>query len=114
MSKRWRTENWKELNNRERDALVAEKVFGATVHEIGRPLPNYTTEIAFAWEIVEYLKNKFYKPTLNWWDKYSDNPEGWHCLFQRDFREGEIFDSWGCSTVQEAICLSALKSVGVK
>lgn len=125
---------------RELDALIAEKVMGLSlahmpdardsksgviVSEIsdsdvyfwdGRerdwsPIPNYSTDVAAAWEVVEKFKSKkiefalirdvsIWQASFQWNDSF---PYHWDCI---EWVDGE--------TAPHAICLAALKAVGVK
>lgn len=128
---------------RELDALVAEKVMGLVVDldnskyfdgtqvatrkedfgaigeavqtisgvyhpRLSWPLPHYSTDIAAAWEVVERLSAE------NWiFDLLEGAHEGaspWRAHFMR---EGERSNGYGDSA-PHAICLAALKAVGVK
>lgn len=113
--------NWSEMSPRERDALVAEKVMGFTKPSLGwgfhelesgsyvnYPLPHYTTDISEVWEVVDKLKKKRvfinmgFSPISN---RYAVN-----------FSTVTVMkDSNGYApTAPEAICLAALKAVGVE
>jgi hypothetical protein len=109
---------WSELSPRERDALVAEKVMGfnksdldfmGEIHVekdgIHRELPHYTTDIAAAWEVVEKLNCQGYRVEIV-------------CGSQGDtyvtFVIGGIRCRVDCYNLKEAICLAALKAVGVE
>ena len=99
---------------RELDALVAEKVMGGRrmrttdaryywngLNTNGE-LPAYSTDIAAAWTVVERLGDKF-----NFIGKCAD---GWNAvLFYDGNSHGEIAPS-----APHAICLAALKAVGVE
>ncbi len=117
---------------RELDALVAEKVMGwrdvRPGHYTGSPgtmygkapqpqpwdspqdrtkgvsfVPFYSTKIADAWEVIEKLADR--DPMIAMWG-YEDGTAGWFCDF-----EG-IKDH--ARTAPHAICLAALKAVGVE
>lgn len=101
---------------RELDALTAEKVMGLRVvrcpdhgdciywHAYGpdRPdgqLPEYSTDIAEAWQVVEKLRDL--DPEI-WWDVH------WECVFNTN--DSRV---WGTAdTAPEAICRAALAAVG--
>lgn len=128
------------MTNREIDAQIAQDIYGLfkisecewVNGELCYPYPSapvaegcgwdytridvshFSTNMKDTWHLVEHLKDKCYRISLNYVDDFSKKTQGWHCLFQRDFREGELFDTWGCATAQEAICLSALKTTGCK
>lgn len=107
---------------RELDALVAEKVMGRCGHTLRRvqdhhqcqkcgeefwglawhkgycAFPSFSTDIAAAWNVVERLKDRYF--LLQY---YGD---GWDCQIGGTSRTG--------NTVPLAICLAALKAVGVE
>lgn len=108
---------------RELDALIAEKVFGLKIewehYAAGsRPMvieedvrgnkmaPHYSTQIADAWLVVEKMKTNNYCFTL--YDAY--DPE-WAALFSPRDAELNLAEA---ATAPLAICLSALKAVGVE
>lgn len=107
---------------RELDALIAEEVMGYNVmrtewdaHEIyteqarsAVPCPNYSASIEAAWQVVQKLSK-----------------EGWHFRIEID-ADGELFsvslfrnerdgqsEIWA-GNAPEAICLAALKALGVE
>jgi hypothetical protein len=104
-------------SSRELDALVAEKVMGIRIEKYIRPpfgkkvtlieggmyedfYPSYSTDIAAAWTIIEKLQDRQIRISNkalqgDYWWVYIDN----------ECAQG--------STLPEAICLSALKVVGV-
>lgn len=96
------------------DALVAEKVIGWTVKpgQIGTShsvkghfispvdVPRYSTEIAAAWEVVERFLPMQLEFTIGKWECWS--------------YAGEKLCSAEAGTAPLAICLAALKSVGVE
>lgn len=121
---------------RELDALVAEKVMGCSVRNghcccepnrpHGRsdyraeqqrvycPLKPYSTSIEAAWEVVEKIKNirgtdGTFK--IQYWHPgsvvYADHEDLLGCDFDHTIY------SWG-QTAPHAICLAALKAVGVE
>jgi hypothetical protein len=101
-----------EMNaGRELDALVAEKVMGADVvvrdgraYINGNPydrLPNYSTDIAHAWQIVERM--------ADWRVVIERVPSGeWEVMF--DTRR--VFENVKADTLPLAICRAALAAVG--
>lgn len=112
---------WKEMTDRERDALVAEKVMGwNNVHREGDwglfgrpfgglrdyPIPYYSTDIAAAWEIVEALRDK-----LESFDfELSSFKDGtWGCTFY-EF----LYPQKYSRIAADAICLAALKAIGIE
>lgn len=122
------------MTNREIDALVATKVMGfkviggptqdvlvnsptklhflksdetylgsegATVDDEFKILPHYSTDIAAAWEVVERVDDVFVLAG------FPGAPIGWSATFSVDFEAS-------ADTAPMAICLAALKSVGVE
>lgn len=108
--------------SRELDALVAEKVMGMSTERRLRDIPEYSTDVAAAWQVVEKLK--WAEPELSW----SDEQHAW-CLYLNK----KPLDIWqpewsgGClylkktlviwptaPTAPHAICLAALRAVGVE
>ena len=123
---------------RELDALVAEKVMGHDLRaspfrasepfDLSAPnqsIPHYSTDISAAWEIVEKLKFGFYELSYN-----CLSPESFHASIGDDLKihEGSpeidgfkmkfigILKSYEANgqSAPHAICLAALKSVGVE
>lgn len=103
---------------RELDALIADKVMGwIDVHRegdwgyLGRPfgafrdfrIPNYSTEITEAWEIVEKLRPHFLIRIEN---------SG--SLWIIDFGCSDPITRIGAVSAPHAICLAALQAVGYK
>jgi hypothetical protein len=108
---------------RELDALIAEQVFGATIHEgqyddymtlpgerlisDQRPVPCYSSEMRDAWLVVEVLERKGWNATLRrTWEGYScefDDFGRTHAA-SVDPREGDM---------PLAICRAALQAVAV-
>lgn len=119
--------------SRELDALVAEKVMGLarieTLNSDGtwnaplwalptggvmRELPRYSTDIAAAWEVVNRVRN-----TVGWNFAVIEDSAyeiGWWVAGWFDFREGpyEHEKSARGESAPHAICLAALKAVGVE
>ncbi|MEK3988064.1 hypothetical protein MHB77_32570 [Paenibacillus sp. FSL K6-3166] len=113
---------WAGLSARERDAWVAEVVFGLNVeHEngetyvsdfgIGRVMDEYTTDISAAWAVWSAMLVKGYEPLINTTSERSGSvkvgavPVGWHhvCLHKNDVNtHAEL------PTAPEALCLAAL------
>jgi len=99
---------------RELDALVAECVMGLTVDRNGHiektsnwhaPPPEYSTDIAAAWEVVE---------RLGWLNLYQQ-PGGfwWACFYDIDDEDNTSpLGEASAATASLAICLAALKTVG--
>ena len=104
---------------RELDALVAKHVMGWDALLIKLrdkrliPLPAYSTSISDAWEVAEKLSD------LGWYtniERYTR--KNWRVTLDKFVEEGESDDnipSYGWSdTAPHAICLAALKAVGVE
>jgi len=106
---------------RELDALVAEKVMGWIKRPKGAgtahlwissdkqafhesELPAYSTDIAAAWQVVEKLTRRDDKLFFTLETPISGS--AWECWFSGEWAEGE--------TASHAICLAALKAVGVE
>jgi len=107
------------MDLRKLDALVAEKVMGEKLFdstipakdELGRfvdrgifpqTVPNYSTEIAAAWEVVEACKS------LHIISRNNDEPNDWIIgAYDPDRVLAKT------STAPLAICLAALKSKGI-
>lgn len=92
------------------DALVAEKVLKIeVVNQIGyyryrfinALIPNYSTDMEAAWVIAKKLRLSI---------KPFPNSKWWVCSDCNDSKESEMV----CETAPLAICLVALKSVGVE
>lgn len=106
---------------RDLDRLIAERVMGWTNLSVtgsrfgttpdGKPhriIPQYSTEISAAWEIVEKLKLSGYQGGLEW-----AKPEaGYNCAFGASLPLDEKQFSWA-ETAPLAICLAALKAMEV-
>ena len=115
------------MTNREIDVLVAEKVmgFGVVTHgggyydlmkteffkDVGYnlatgPLPNYSTSIVAAWEIVEKLREKFCVDILN-----NHKHKGVYVEL-REFIAGPVDFKHYADTAPMAIAKASLKAVG--
>lgn len=118
---------------RELDVLIAEKVMQWTHRTVRNPvenywqwsnaegkdtalLPHFSTDMAAAWQVLEELRKK------KWSIEISDNgaEAGWNCsIFSDRDSDGKIMETWqviadeDAATVSLAICLAALKAVGV-
>ncbi len=96
-----RTDEFLALPERERDAIVAEKVMGYDM-EVEDPLPFYTTDIAAAWEVMEKMRKK-YAVSIG---------VGTKChVVVLDVFLNQVAEAWQPAPL--AICLAALKAVGV-
>lgn len=121
------------IPGRKLDALVAEKVMKCKIekplsyaplcgcldlnHSIRDPgrlplIKNYSTDIAAAWEVVEKLTSKI-EPhfQLGLCDVYTESPK-WHAELYLDRPRKRVFAK--ADTAPHAICLAALKAVGVE
>jgi hypothetical protein len=99
---------------RELDRLVADKVFGIRSEVSGdyilEPMyiPKYSTDIAAAWGVVEKLKEKFIVAAESYRNIHS-------CyIIKPDEGEGKIELFREGKSPSHAICLAALKAVGVE
>jgi hypothetical protein len=134
---------------RELDTLVAEKVMGIEVvyDAFGGPcvpgtdsvsdprgdyglgpittgdsIPDYSTDISAAWEVVESMAAKTFEVTVEGGGPYGDRPdlqngEGWYASFylgdsNAPWKSGTINAQAWASTAPHALCLAALKAVG--
>ena len=128
------------MTNREIDLLVAKKVTGCYVRKqhwedlyalhvpgviikadyLSREdawtgVPHYSTDIAAAWEVVQHLKDRDGSPHYLWLSYQGDsiltktNSSHWLCAFSSPEKFRAEAD-----TAPMAICLAALKAVGVE
>jgi hypothetical protein len=134
---------WSTMTSRERDALVAEKVIGfpdvtilpglGPVYNFtgcqGMPrchVKNYTTDIAAAWEVIEHLtKDKRFNINpatdgllFTWHVEQQINDERKSNYYVRFEFDGIKYDNHSsgdghADTAPEAICLAALRAVGI-
>lgn len=112
--------NWDEMSARERDALVAEKIFGTPLDpyrpgwvidgNIRTYLKNYTTDISAAWEVVEKMRERGHDFDAGAWNKMKPV---WSARFPKEDVNNSHYDSLG-DTAPEAICKAALRTVGVE
>ncbi|MDP9315132.1 MAG: hypothetical protein M3R24_30430, partial [Chloroflexota bacterium] len=103
---------------RDLDALVAAKVMGFDAdriisgggYRVGNHtpsviswahIPQYSTDIAAAWEVVEKLIHL--DPLVAIWG-YEDGSIGWYCDFEGSKAHAR--------TAPHAVCLAALKAIG--
>lgn len=116
---------------RELDALVAEKVMGfATLAgnifvydkaykkgdlatAVSKPIPNYSTDIAAAWDVVEKVSMSIFPPSVQI-DPGRYNGSFWMAQITGDESNnyGPVVVQFG-SSAPHVICLAALKAVGV-
>lgn len=113
------------MTDRELDALVAEKVMGWRIERymtnppkptgMGMPpdsttiaeIPAYSTDIAAAWEVVEKMRAQGFDNQFSWRaDRPGHRSRPFACFGRNGSAEAD--------TLQKAICLAALKAVGVK
>ncbi|GIM45943.1 hypothetical protein DNHGIG_14920 [Collibacillus ludicampi] len=114
--------NWSEMSNRERDALVALYVENWTEEEVElalsawesgvpscghRDLPEYTTNIADAWRVVESLKERGYNVAVD------IREDGVWCYVWKRECVGNLYSAKE-STAPEAIAKAALRACGVE
>lgn len=93
---------------RELDMLVAEKVM--SLKPLGR-VPHYSTDISAAWEVVEKINSSKNKWTLN---SLRCDPNDGKWQFGDIDRDGSIWPDDKYDSAPLAICLAALKAVGVE
>jgi hypothetical protein len=100
---------WSEMSARERDALVAERIMGQKIPrplKFGTPIAPYSISIDAAWKVVEKLKETRYVHL--WFDG-----DGW--WFEVEVGEGALESVEAkAPNAPEAICLAALRAVGVE
>lgn len=119
--------NWQSLTPRERDALVAEKIMGLNKEDVEfglnmaksdmtyqrslsiSILPDYTTDISAAWEVC----NKIYSLSEGGATVIKQLYDGmWYCSFNgKGSKQFDVIAE--ADTAPEAICLAALRAVGV-
>lgn len=109
---------------RELDALIAEKVMGLQVDALGYvvtqrgkvegELPFYSTDIAAAWEVVERtgLQIEIQSPGAPCnGDEYENDSDNWRVECRLKSSDRSSFAE--ATTAPLAICLAALKAVGI-
>lgn len=120
----------KKLPNREIDVLIATNFMGwkydpKFVHKWTFPvgpltgrgdldsMPNYTTNIFDAWKVVEQLsfQGSGFQLESQWCGEFGQN--GYSCKFA-DFNSKGWFDTVYTDEAPKAICLAALKTIGVE
>lgn len=120
------------------DALIAEKVMGLRLdyefsEEMGAPavpelrdqydewgvLPNYSTDMACAWQVVTHMTRKdrareesdlYFKLTYAWDDDYGC----WASFDWKGVADTHPLYQGHADTAPHAICLAALRAVGVE
>lgn len=100
---------------RELDALVAVRVMG---WEIYQQVPEYSTSIEAAWDIVEHMKKNHTHGVFSITGP-SDDHNKWFCIFEKKWRGHNLeaashYDWPSADTAPHAICLAALKACGVE
>lgn len=122
------------MTDRELDALIAENVMGWEIRWLGcephhywEPddgrggrwndrLPEYSTDIAAAFQVVEKMKRvRLWFSCCYQTGALRDDLSAmaWSCRF-RGFKRGESIEGFhGDKSLPRAICLAALKAVGV-
>lgn len=109
---------WNSMQLRERDAWVAEKVMGLELSDnmlaaypkyrlpdypdYFRDVPNYSTDISAAWEVLEHVKC----------DDYSVGGSAELAEHYVEFQQEGNYSQAHAKTVPEAICLAALIAQG--
>lgn len=123
------TKPWRDMTDRERDALIAEKVIGAEREEVNytighssytsvfwhiggwrfdeASLPHYSTEIGAAWRVVERLHAQRVRVAVI---AYLDG--NYRCELRG--QGTEFLLAMEGPTAPAAICLAALKVVGTE
>ena len=115
--------------NREIDKLVAKKVMGLIPNGVGGwsphdnrtgvtidtnwPLSPYTTDIAAAWQVVEKMRRDGWRVTIHSLKFPARETELWEVWLHEELKFAARGAARGQS-VAEAICLAALKAVGVE
>ena len=112
---------------RELDVLVAQQVFGHSVVKQGkrphvegtpkgvRTLGNYSTDITFAWEVVEKLGMTLIPIEGGSWFAFVGKNTGWKspAEFIQSLQKGEFMEAGAAvsETAALSICVAALKAV---
>ncbi len=110
------------LTKREIDRLVAERVmgwtnlylegsrFGTTPEgKSHRIVPQYSSDMSAAWEVVERLRHSGYEGGIDW-----TRPElGYECAFWSSPIPPDEMQPSRAETAPLAICLAALRGMGV-
>lgn len=101
------------MTDRELDALVAEKVFNQKYKVAIWEMPYYSRDIAAAWEVVEKIIELY--PDLPFGVEYSfcGTSEGYKWYAELN-PEPDFGPKYMADTAPKAICLAALKAVGVE
>jgi len=107
---------------REIDRLIAEQVMGWTNLSVAGTrfgttpegkshsiVPQYSTDLSAAWEVVEKLRQVGYQGGINW----SDSEPEYECAFGSSNVPPHERQSCRAETASLAICLAALQIVGI-
>ncbi|MGZ3770069.1 MAG: BC1872 family protein [Bdellovibrio sp.] len=100
---------------RELDILIAEKVMGKDISLEGPiplhfRLPNYSTDISAAWEVVEKMKS--FKQWGAFRIKFDEFRKKWSVGWEwRDHGSSSVDHEANSESAPYAICLAALKAV---
>lgn len=98
----WHSNEWDELLHEFKNVAYAED---CDDHYCPEEAWSPSTDISAAWEVVEKMRNRDSVFTL--WDDLDD--EYYYCAFNTPKYHFEV----GAETMPKAICLAALKAVGV-
>lgn len=92
---------------RELDALVATKVMGRSDDWTVIACPHYSTDIAAAWDVLLFIKDRFQQQSLtrDWDSGY------WTCRLGGWGQKSPVVSATAAEA-PHAICLAALKAVG--
>lgn len=120
---------WAGKTARERDAWIAEVVFGHSIgrerringeifvidanapHGFQRAVPHYTTDISAAWAVWDEMRENGYEPLINVTSEHSGPvirgvcPIGWHHV---NMRKGTVNAHVDRNSAPEAIGLAAI------
>ena len=78
--------------------------------------PGYSTDHTAAWQVVEKMKSDLYNYAVGirgYYYEYEEYMESYQVRFEKYTANGKGRFEWG-DTLPEAICLAALKAVGVE
>jgi hypothetical protein len=95
------TVKWSEISAHERNVLVADKVMGHPGE-----YRHFSTDISAAWKVVEKMVAEGWEPSI----EYSSHGYPWTVWMGHDALDAGVGHG---DTVPSAICLSALRAVGV-
>lgn len=119
--------------SRELDRLVAEKIMGLIEIHVSEqtgellhtdpadpllayeiPVPQYSTDIASAWLVVEHIRKNNIRDVLTLASP-SDETEYWFATFEKKWHgraSQDLYEWESGESAPHAICLAALKAVG--